>query len=433
MTAQQPIAISSVKSEGRVFDNHIKTVATYTNPPNPSVVNDSHIPVNVNFNRYKHGYINPAWREEVAAGSEAATPYDTCAVNYCTASGSWRHYDSFKQGSLISDFLETRCFLDGEYPFNGGPWVNDYDGQLGVPSGSSASSQAATRFYKQVRKAIARFSAPVFAGEFEDTLRLGLNPFKTVSDLTLELHKSVKLLKRRLPNGRKLTKKLANLWLEYRLGVLPLLSDVQDYCTAYENSIHKIYRTYVCQGTGAWRKIISNEDLPFRYWYSRPCTGYQIVDLDHRCKMKGAVWAGLQPSISGARPRESTEAFGLSIREFFPTVWELIPYSFAIDYFADVGSLLQAASYQNTRLEWCITDHKIERTSTKVVSVPTYSGVVNGYHTLSGYGSQVGTWSKSRFIRSVGATEHVTSINLRIPSPLQVLNLSALLAQYIHL
>jgi hypothetical protein len=55
-------------------------------------------------------------------------------------------------------------------------------------------------------------------------------------------------------------------------------------------------------------------------------------------------------------------SFGVDIHSFVPTVWELIPYTFVLDYFANIGNILQSYSYPRSFVTW-VTKWQIENKS----------------------------------------------------------------------
>jgi hypothetical protein len=44
---------------------------------------------------------------------------------------------------------------------------------------------------------------------------------------------------------------------------------------------------------------------------------------------------------------------GFDPSSFLPTVWELIPYSFLIDYFTNIGDVIEGWSQLGINLAWC--------------------------------------------------------------------------------
>jgi hypothetical protein len=57
-------------------------------------------------------------------------------------------------------------------------------------------------------------------------------------------------------------------------------------------------------------------------------------------------------------PRGNLETFGLLPKNFLPTAWELIPYSFLVDYFTNISTIIDAWSFINGNLAWA---YKTER------------------------------------------------------------------------
>jgi hypothetical protein len=46
------------------------------------------------------------------------------------------------------------------------------------------------------------------------------------------------------------------------------------------------------------------------------------------------------------------EEFGVGARDFIPAVWEAIPYSFLIDYFTNIGDIIEVVSFPRSDLAW---------------------------------------------------------------------------------
>jgi hypothetical protein len=78
----------------------------------------------------------------------------------------------------------------------------------------------------------------------------------------------------------------------------------------------------------------------------------------HEVQYYGAVKVTMS-SFSG---RVSEEA-GLRVRDFAPALWEWIPYSFLVDYFTNIGDIVEAASFPRSDVAWCA--RTIRNTSTR--------------------------------------------------------------------
>jgi hypothetical protein len=49
---------------------------------------------------------------------------------------------------------------------------------------------------------------------------------------------------------------------------------------------------------------------------------------------------------------DKLRVFGLSPEEFVPTVWELLPWSFLVDYFTNIGDILEAGATDTSTVAW---------------------------------------------------------------------------------
>jgi hypothetical protein len=52
------------------------------------------------------------------------------------------------------------------------------------------------------------------------------------------------------------------------------------------------------------------------------------------------------------------EEAGLRFRDFVPALWEWIPYSFLVDYFTNIGDIIEAASFPKSDLAWCARTYR---------------------------------------------------------------------------
>lgn len=134
--------------------------------------------------------------------------------------------------------------------------------------------------------------------------------------------KALGLSKRTVLNG----KSAADRWLELQYGWLPLLSDVY--------SASEVLREGVTRKEGmtlsATRQIVEN--APYVGTKSDG-TVYGVVTCTHRCKLFYSVSSSDLDALSR-----------LGLINPLEIAWAVLPYSFVIDWFAPVGTLLEAYS-----------------------------------------------------------------------------------------
>lgn len=122
------------------------------------------------------------------------------------------------------------------------------------------------------------------------------------------------------------SKKLSEIWLGYKLGWMPLLTDIHNYLkwsyTSFDEGVPVVGRSRVTQSIVQQQGTISSPEGGSR------ATGH----AEHKCEVK--CWVGLS----------NTEAYNLSrVTSLNPLAiaWELVPLSFVVDWFYNIGGWLQ--------------------------------------------------------------------------------------------
>lgn len=285
----------------------------------------------------KEGIKQKGWRRIIALGQNATTHFSGSELVRVAVPV----VASFKYGPYV------------DYdPGNVRSWeANETDGGIfnpQTPPGSltvdpfEADSAAREEFLKRYRQARTTFHGGVFLGELAETIRMIKNPAKALREGLNRYHKDVK--KRLRGKGRKSRKRIVrDSWLEYAFGWRPLVNDAADALKLANAGIRRSMPIRG-QGVSTSRALVSQQ-------YSSNGTVfpkllyYGEYQREYLTRYKGAV-------VCTVPPASFPEQLGLSWSNVLPTAWELIPYSFLVDYFLNVGKVIEGMSTGVIKLAW---------------------------------------------------------------------------------
>lgn len=212
--------------------------------------------------------------------------------------------------------------------------------QAGYPNlwgySSSMESAAIVEAYAKMNKS--DIQGGEIMSDLGKTLMMMRNPLKTASTLVYEMARfKKKRLKRHSGN---VAKAHSDMWLEHRYGWTPVVSDMRTIILDYEKIRKLPDRTSVIRASKAlaetYTKSISSSPgigAKSSYTYSGTLTSNQ------RCE----VHCGLMVRHSRTSMYESVQNFfGLRAMDVPVTFFNIMPYSFVLDWFIGVGDWIQA-------------------------------------------------------------------------------------------
>jgi len=142
------------------------------------------------------------------------------------------------------------------------------------------------------------------------------------------LHESLRIRTRRnlqpvsVPKGLKATPKaFANNWLAFHFGWEPLIQDIG----AGIETLSKPYPPRVIYGKGSLRATEAYYSNPGQFWT------YQTYDISAFCRT-GCTVRVTNPNMFVAQQLGFVNPLSIA--------WELVPFSFVVDWFANVGQIL---------------------------------------------------------------------------------------------
>lgn len=359
-----------------------------------------------------HG--GPVWdyKRRLSNGSDATTTFSGSqyvvkqsskgrAVYHAENAFGWGHYEL--TGDLSYPELAQNVFIDS----------------------SVTDDKAKAKFVSAIRSAQTSLQGGVVLGEIGETLRAFRSPLKAlrsgIDDYLTTLRKG-----RRGTLDRK-RKFLSETWLEYSYGWAPLLSDAKSAAKALAEYVHgKPEYQYV---RGYAEDVITSADGQFGLG-DGPLAFY----VGDRSTTKAIViYRGVIRAPVGNRSLMTRRNLGLDLNNFVPTIWELIPYSFLVDYFSNAGDVLSAWSLWDVDFAWAnktiVTISQRERFTKDLIGKTNDPTVLE--HSLTPCTSRTERRSVNR--GPIGSL--VPSLRFEIPgvSSLKWLNLAALGRTHAHL
>lgn len=209
--------------------------------------------------------------------------------------------------------------------------INDFPDFNAVPTGN-ADADAAGAYFRSCSDALSSFKGQIAAGESREALKMMATRAQDMLNMIPPWGRRVKKRVRHYKDYRERLKQLSDSYLELQYGWLPMARDIADAKKALDRArpLHQVVRgrgiTRSCktisestQGAGGlnWRHRVTEE-------------------LEYRVQYLGVM--RLSPSYGAGALHE----FGFHLNQFVPTLWEVLPWSFLVDYFTNVGEIINS-------------------------------------------------------------------------------------------
>lgn len=315
--------------------------------------------------------------------------------------------------------------------------IGGYLGQLASPVSwdlslfTAANNKAKTAFYKKVREAQMQVSGLTFLGELREAVHMVRHPaealYRGVSDYLGVLSKR----KARNPGTSQRKRVLQDTWLEYSFGWSPLFNDIQGGLKAYARLLASKDESVNIRASGVEERdlgmTVSETATNFIYWFysiknSQKCTVRYIASVR-------ANKSGPQSQIDRAM-----DLFGFRWDEFIPTAWELLPWSFFIDYFTNIGDVISANAASSAEVNWgCLTARYSGTSETSQLGSINKTKTKQNYPFGSGNFTDCGgtlgkcIWTRTKVDRSPVDSVGIPALTFRFPgASRQFINLWAL-------
>jgi len=308
------------------------------------------------------GYKLDRHREAIAQHVSATTPLEAMQDKLIQSAG----------------YVSKQYVIEDGYPKLGPQYVeftghirdyNWYDPDWLAAWSTEADNEAKRRFVNQIRSAQTTFQGGTFVAELAKAIALIKNPART---LRTYFHRGLRKVKKvnltrglgRRPPKVKLRQAIADTWLEIQFGALPLINDVDAAIQAIAESGVLVNDQYVsCVGVG--EKEVVKHSGPYYIGFTPPFINFMMKKHERiYVRYLGQVDAGTY-AIENMRT-------GFDPSNWAPTAWEIVPWSFLIDYFTNIGDIISAASLAKSGLVWVNRTEVREYTWEAYNAIPTF-------------------------------------------------------------
>lgn len=384
----------------------------------------------------------PDWKRRIQLGQNATTDMSGSVQRISKAQEGYFEA-GWRMSTLVGNAYESRQETGRGYigmeqsPFHTNP-------SLVIISTATADNRALARYNARVAQVNRQFQGGVFFGELAEALHGIRHPaealFKGIesySSAATKLRRSyvkskADFLSKSSLQRRKVAKAFSQaaggLWLERSFHWLPLMADIRGAISAMEATLDTAPRQMV--------RATATDEVSRTYTQSQasgstlfPVLVSDLMTRGATVKYYGVVRVG--PRNPGV---PDLKALGFDPRSFFPTIWELIPYSWAVDYFTNIGDIIYGASYGGTDVDWTARGTKVWAKRSQRSGVPGYSFIPNaGWKTDYVYAqmksSEVDA-ETANISRATYSGYYIPGLDYNIPGmSLKWLNLGALFLQ----
>lgn len=248
-----------------------------------------------------------------------------------------------------------------------------------LPTVGSVKGAAVAKFYSKVADSIASFKGLVFLGEMRESLDTVGSYLKllmgSLRSLWMFLRNARRTLRRALRKARNrkqrrrlianAEKRIANRYLEFTFGAQPLIADIESLSAVLCEEKVLTERLFA--------RVKEEESNP-----SHSTAAILGGNVLYNCTVttKTVVKSSCVGGIKHIIPERfntltgTAESLGLSLREVVPSLWELTPFSFLVDYFVNVSDLINTTMYGDTSLYYSCQSTIVKSTVEVYYSAP---------------------------------------------------------------
>lgn len=323
---------------------------THLSPPEPRF--PPSWPDRAIFTGSRSGSPVPGWKRKLANHESATSPYSaqyyravTWEPGYDYRIDAWLGYENGKPFKKYRLQQSTLSSLGMRPTFSFLTYSNQ---EL-----AKVENMVASALLSAENSARVKADALVTMGEFAESLAMLKAPIKQVPKLIRRyLNRVDRRMKRAEKRGTRLSvEQLNSMYLGWFLGVSPLIGEIESYAEAVASAALKESYTVVQATVRAPEK--SSVSTLVGSTSGRPFSRLNVDTLRSTIRAKSGIRISLDAGDVASRLLAATNLDGRQVLgRFIPSMWELIPFSFVLDYFGNFGEVIDSRYGVRTGLVW---------------------------------------------------------------------------------
>jgi hypothetical protein len=283
-----------------------------------------------------NGVTMPGWKYKLAHAEQATTSFSAFSTT-CESTPGYLWRKGWIDHNHVPVF-ERECVNTGDFD------QNDYRGNLHQGfSDYEAISIAASQFYEKAHDAIVALEGGELLGEIGQTVQEIKRLAGDATSLFSDWRRTIKRARKIKKTGRALAGVLSDAYLRWKFGWDPLVKDVKALANDLKDDFIEV-QTIKAQGKSTY--VSSVEDLANNLNTLMPLRASRKRFEETSVRHKAGVILK-RYGVGGL-----AETLGLSPSNFLPTVYNLLPWTYMIDYFSNLGSIVNAIAFQDARFAW---------------------------------------------------------------------------------
>lgn len=339
-----------------------------------------------------NGYKNPKWRDQVRLGYQAGTEMSAQQELH----GRLPYYEALEQFAVKPPYTPSPYWLSSKYStatFHD-TWLDSHSPES--LSETKANNEALTHYVNKIRDVQTSFQGGVFLGELKEAVDLIRNPVKSIRDGVSSFLDSATKRNRTMRNLTSARKRdiLADSWLEYSFGWKPFVNDLAEGLETFANANNDWDKS-------GWKTVygVGEDEIPI--YKGQVTLGTSTPSLRTNLHRKSKVIVKYKGQVDRSlNAVYDAQNMGLDLHSVPLAAWEIVPWSFLIDYFTNFGDIISAASLARSDVRWTLKTVRKE-----------YISELKGKHmtlTVNATNKYQKSWlSMDRFIRRPMVRKHV--------------------------